>query len=145
MEEQFVNYDIAVKLKELGFDEKCLGYYADNKFKFFSDLENCNTNTEFGFYPTAPLLQQVLDWLREKQNIHIVISPNLRFNTVIGEELPEDLTYRVIFDNRFYLTYSDNKIPQLCFDLSRGYGFTSYSEAREQAILKALELVTNKN
>ena len=27
MEEQFVTYEIALKLKELGFDEKCLVWY----------------------------------------------------------------------------------------------------------------------
>ena len=31
MEEQFVPYELAIKLKELGFDEPCLGGFDDDK------------------------------------------------------------------------------------------------------------------
>ena len=31
MEEQFVTYEIALKLKELGFNEECFGYYHVNE------------------------------------------------------------------------------------------------------------------
>ena len=29
MEKEFVPYELAVKLKELGFDEECFGYYTE--------------------------------------------------------------------------------------------------------------------
>ena len=32
MKDQFVTYEIALKLKELGFDEECFAYYLDKKF-----------------------------------------------------------------------------------------------------------------
>lgn len=31
MKDQFVSYPIALKLKELGFDEPCFGYYTPMK------------------------------------------------------------------------------------------------------------------
>ena len=66
MKDKFVTPEIASDLKKLGYDEPCFGYYTSNdKFSMFVDVENCNTNNEFGFYPTAPLWQDVVDWLRE--------------------------------------------------------------------------------
>jgi hypothetical protein len=56
MNKDFVPYEQALVLKELGFDEPCFGYYIDNKFEFFADVRSCNTNSEFKFYPTAPKL-----------------------------------------------------------------------------------------
>ena len=151
MKEQFITYEIALKLKELGFDEGCLAYYGDNILIFDKhEYLECDIKANYVLgwknqvITLAPLWQQVIDWFREKYNIHITINPNLKFNTEIGEALPKDLTYRVIFDNRFYLTWSDNKIPVLCFDLSKGYNFKSYNEAKEQAILKAIELITQQ-
>ena len=35
MKEQFVTYEIALKLKELGFDEPCIAYY----FNRYGDVE----------------------------------------------------------------------------------------------------------
>ena len=31
MQEQFVTHEIALKLKELGFDKECLAWFAENK------------------------------------------------------------------------------------------------------------------
>ena len=71
MRDLFVSYELAVKLKEKGFDEPCFGYYADGNWSVFADTTTCNTNSEFGFYPTSPLYQQVIDWFREKHEIEI--------------------------------------------------------------------------
>ncbi len=70
----FVPSEIATKLKEVGFNEPCLGYFTDSKFFFFADVKNCNTNTEFGFYPTAPTYEQVKIWFMEKHLIFITVN-----------------------------------------------------------------------
>lgn len=31
MKDQFVTYELALQLKELGFKEKCLGYYVEEE------------------------------------------------------------------------------------------------------------------
>jgi hypothetical protein len=61
MEKEFVPYQQALELKELGFDEPCLMYYTDNGELYKSNL--------YGI--SAPLYQQVFRWFREKYNAHI--------------------------------------------------------------------------
>jgi hypothetical protein len=71
---EFAPYEQALALKELGFDGPCFGYYIDNKFEFFADVRSCNTNSEFGFYPTAPTFSQAFRWFRNKYNVHMTPS-----------------------------------------------------------------------
>ncbi len=76
LNDQFVTAEIALKLKQLGFNESCLGYYTYNnitKYKLWypvGDYKNSNCeNTDI----TAPLWQQAIEWLKEKHNIRISI------------------------------------------------------------------------
>lgn len=84
MKEQFVPYEIALKLKEKGFKqpksevEISINHYYSNKgvissYQYFSmnDVEKFNKNLDWTIY--APLWQQVIDWLREKHFIDIMI------------------------------------------------------------------------
>jgi hypothetical protein len=80
MDKEFVPYDIALAMKELGFDEPCFGYYAiyikTVDFDLFRDCEwEHRTNTywnseiaqdESAPYTVAPLYQQAFRWFREK-------------------------------------------------------------------------------
>jgi hypothetical protein len=89
MEKEFVNYEQALALKELGFDEKCIAKYtivpeddinwfsiaeqtiSDGK-QLFGGSKNYNTklyNDEGTI--SAPLKQQVFRWFREKYDAHI--------------------------------------------------------------------------
>ena len=114
MEEQFVTYEIALKLKELGFDECCLAVYFKNKFQLVKGFNINNVNlheaSEMGAI-LAPLWQQVIDWLREELNIHLYLP-----KSVYGG-------YVYVVDSK----YSDTI-------------YKDYYDAREQAILKAIEL-----
>jgi len=69
MNKEFISYEQALALKELGFDEPCFGYHTDNKFQFFADIRSFNTNSEFGFYPTTPTFSQAFRWFREKYGL----------------------------------------------------------------------------
>ena len=64
MEKEFAPYELAVKLKELGFDEPCFGYYRiDEKFMALTNYhENYNDSDS---RISAPLWQQAFDWFRE--------------------------------------------------------------------------------
>lgn len=75
MNEDFVPYEVAVKLKEKGYPQRCCGeydmigacYVKDGRFYkdgCIAPVENCFT---------APRIDQVLKWLREEKNIHIEI------------------------------------------------------------------------
>lgn len=73
MKQQFVPYELALKLKEKDFDKPCMYpfdkyFYMDTSYVEFIDWNEKYKNID-GFC-SAPLWQQVIDWLREK---HIAI------------------------------------------------------------------------
>ena len=147
MNKQFVTYEIALKLKELGFNEKCLAsYYTDDERNygkgdiydcrrklsssidfdpFKEEFDNFYINSNETYYVSAPLWQQVIDWLREKYNLCIEIQCPQREFDFYSWTIHEPLG---INDEEYNCqTYED--------------GFTNnYYKAREQAILKVLEL-----
>lgn len=72
MEKEFVPYELALKLKELGFDERCLAKYqkladfANYQFQLLQKERNCNIlDTAI----SAPLWQQAFDWFIEKYGL----------------------------------------------------------------------------
>ena len=69
MEKEFVPYDIALALKELGFDELCFGLF-DMRGKFIVKpfANQTMSENEFGGC-SAPLYQQAFRWFREKYNL----------------------------------------------------------------------------
>ena len=146
MKEQFVPYEIALKLKELGFDKECLAWFAENKeiqiapdvYKKWTSkpLTNLNIIKVFNIdCITAPLWQQVIDWLKEKHGIFVFIDMGKYYDSYAeaypfqawckiykNKELIHSITVRNKLDNENFIFYS-------------------YEEAREQAILKAIELI----
>lgn len=86
MEKQFVTYEIALKLKELGFDEPCLAYFESvydgltqkhaGRLVLGNKPEHLQSYKQLIYIfgqnnQLAPLWQQVIDWLREKHSILI--------------------------------------------------------------------------
>lgn len=74
MEREFVSYEQAVALKELGFDEMCFGFY--NSISFISS--KCkNSEPWMGNEVVAgPLKQQVFRWFREKYDYVAYVRAN---------------------------------------------------------------------
>ena len=87
MEKEFVTYEQALAVKELGFDEKCLTYYY-NEILVFTPIPSLNTNSFWvgkdNNFITAPLKQQVFRWFREKYGLGHTICPYY-FNANITE------------------------------------------------------------
>lgn len=78
MKEQFVPYEIALKLSEKGFDWHCLAVYMNGEFQIPRGFGMAIVTTEHvdilkGKAILAPLWQQVIDWFREKHFIDIMI------------------------------------------------------------------------
>ena len=69
MTREFVTYNQAVALKELGFDEPCFGKH-DLKYILLR-VEECKSqeNAQELDYILAPLYQQAFRWFREKHNL----------------------------------------------------------------------------
>ncbi len=99
MENLFVSHQLALMAKEKGFNEACMAIYSlgleknnMTQLQFNIDysivhstgayipiIDNffpkTKSNSEL-WVPTAPLYQQLIDWFRDKHNIHIVIDFN---------------------------------------------------------------------
>ena len=84
--EDFVSYDIAVKLKEKGFKEKCYAYYFPKGSELIFNhnpfsggiVEDClYSNNSLpnecmaSDFVDAPTISQVLKWLREEKKIYV--------------------------------------------------------------------------
>lgn len=129
MKKQFVTYEIALKLKELGFDEECLARYEGINW-LGSIKEWTGHKLEITFTPSqdtfswqlasAPLWQQVIDWFREKHQLHIELQTG---------------------DFKYYgVLYKSNENKHIGHDIWSTLDEIDYNDAREQAILKAIEL-----
>jgi len=95
MTKEFVPYELAWELKQLGFDEPCLAFYLDNDKKSFTKcMERADTNTwlkehmkVYGDATTAPLYQQAFRWFRENYALCIAIKPIDDKNLELGYNL----------------------------------------------------------
>ena len=126
MQREFVTYEIALKLKELGFNEECLAAFSDDEYHDLLHL--CENHTEGNFTIEssryrikAPLWQQVIDWFREKYGIYILIMPC---------RIPSNEIKYYIFKGK--LKWDWNELYNTC------------EEAREQEILKSIEICQKK-
>ena len=87
MSEDFVTYELAVKLKEKGFKEQCIAYYwekinehtpsfvvEDNMPEdglSILDLLSNHNQAEWSPFIDAPTISQVLKWLRKDKKVFI--------------------------------------------------------------------------
>lgn len=132
MKKQFVTYEIATKLSELGFNELCFCVYNRNKKLRFNNLHNpSDKNKDYkltknnGKIP-APLYQQVFDWFLETYKLYVIIIPTITnywtFKTTI------------ICDN-------ENEVPP--YKNVEAKDYSTYEEAKLQSIKKLIELCKN--
>ena len=153
LEKEFVEYEIAKDLKELGFKEKCLlinmGEYlfmgsgspkSNFKYVFKNDypayLGNGVSHPEYEI--NIPLYQQVIDWLIKEHNLFIdIFKWSVKY--YINDELQSP---RFLFDIDTYNDYSDDWIYQSVNDDLK---YETYQEAREAAIIKCIEIIKNEN
>ncbi len=83
MEKEFVNYEQALVLKELGFNEECLYYYnidrklfqVYNKYKINDTFKN--SDEDLNIMLSAPLYQQAFRWFREKYELEYNITKQI--------------------------------------------------------------------
>jgi hypothetical protein len=67
----FVPYELALELKQLGFDEPCLGYYLASSL--FISNDNVYNSTDIPVIK-APLYSQAFRFFREKHNLRCQIN-----------------------------------------------------------------------
>lgn len=77
MNEDFAPFELAVKLKEKGFDEPCYGYYhcngGNDSFELCGNGDRDFLNSKNQYRVAAPTISQVLKWLREEKKVFVLI------------------------------------------------------------------------
>ena len=81
MNKEFVKYEQAMALKELGFDEPCMAIYysKDKSFSWHHHKDHTNDEPALDsgeFNISAPTYSQCFRWFREKHNIDCYIDKN---------------------------------------------------------------------
>jgi hypothetical protein len=117
MEKEFVPYEIAGQLKELGFDEPCFGYFdCERDFQFVPNKK------KFLICEVArPTFSQVFRWFRDKHNllniIDCYISTPLEWFIRIDKISNDSLDYKMDIteesEDKVYLTYEEAEIACL--------------------------------
>jgi hypothetical protein len=138
MEKEFVPYELAVKLKAIGFDEPCLGYYHVNDgytkgyaFCYFDKPKFCESDTSV----LAPTFSQAFRWFREKFNIESYVDFcglkydfEIRFQRLADGENPPIMVYDHL-----------HSWSELNLDL-----FLTHEEAEKKLADKLIEIVETK-
>ena len=128
MKKEFIPYQQALALKELGFNEPCYATYSSNDKKLtgfpLEDMEGkpCNAldykwqNSKIHFTNiTAPLYQQAFRWFREKYWLD---------NAVLKDR---------------YVIETREDLPIWWY-----YGLNTYEEVELACLIKLIEIVKNK-
>jgi len=137
MKTEFVTYEIALELKELGFDEPCFAFFW-NTGKFYTCTDyphtiSYHTQNQLGDYnldsTSTPLYQQAFRWFREKHNLLGNVYSNAsgwlwEIHDSIGGT------------HRFGSGYSG--------DCEESGMFTSFDKAEHECLKKLIEIVKEK-
>jgi len=82
MESEFIPYEEALNLKELGFDKMCMKMYYD---KILSPTLGPGQYNHDWNIVSAPLWQQAFDWIRERHKLTSYLRRNKNFSPVSWE------------------------------------------------------------
>ena len=126
MTQEFVPYEQALALKELGFDEMCMGkfipYFSESGWLLeINERLQYSTNSLLGQGFSAPLYQQAFRWFRERYKLEGI--------TQCAEE-------RVWYKFGIYQLYGDCKIM-----ISAKLEFKTYEEAELECLKKLIQIV----
>jgi len=127
MEKEFIRYEQALALKELGFDEPCFGFYDESLY--FPNNENqygtfCNQILDTSSC-SAPTYQQAFRWFREKHDKYGVVNIDLSNN------LKDKIFVYMVEDKLGYI-------------IDRSEEYNTYEEAELDCLKKLIEIVNER-
>ena len=117
MNKEFITYEQALELKELGFDEDVIAYWEKNSLLKPIPMSDFINSFPVNDYPkadwiAAPLYQQAFRWFREKfeSTIHIYqYQDTQRWDFDVYDNTPEEED----FGNPSYDTYEEAELACL--------------------------------
>lgn len=129
MDKEFVSYEQALALKELGFDEPCFAYYdvCDGYAKGYSFCYSNVGSQDLELGCLAPLYSQVFRWFRENHNLYSHVRESYSFDKIL--EFVSQI-------NGSYVNHGIYDKP-----VNR---FETYEEAELACLIKLIELVKQK-
>lgn len=154
MEREFVPFEIAKKLRALGFDESCCAFYeeervvtkpemVDDKDQYrLSGWRTCKNSEVPTHYFAAATFSQAFGWFREKYQLEGEISKRYRWSA--NSPNPEETFYQWgIFD---FTKGRKNYIIWLSgYDADKGEkACTSHEEAELACLTKLIEIIESK-
>jgi hypothetical protein len=112
MKNEFIPYEQALELKELGFDEPCIAFYEPgNKQVQVVGVEQRYNNPELLRMEDfcAPTFSQAFSWFREEYALDSYIRPNLVY------DVPKTYQYNINdnIDDVWYNTYEEAELACL--------------------------------
>jgi hypothetical protein len=127
LEKEFVPPKQALELQELGFDEKCIGWYPNNTAALCVDgvyIGQRRSSSSYKLLVSAPTFSQAFRWFREKYGLYHSIA--------LDNSLEDDVNcdYQIINHNQ--------SISELETD------FKSYEEAELECLKKLIQIVKTK-
>jgi len=122
MKNEFVPYNLAIQLKELGFDEPCFGWWFADEEMLIIDKSTKSTSENI---IQAPLFQQSFRWFREKYKL---LSSEVYDRGLDNGKLPivHSYSFRIFNLNNFEDLYSNT--------------FKTYEEAELECLIKLIEI-----
>ena len=141
MNKEFVTYEQALILKELGFDEPCIGFFENNGKNSLLVTDSVNfTNTDLKVEGvSSPLYQQAFRWFRETYNMDVDI---IRDSEV---HYQDETRWIVKVSDWNNIRVKDFPIAQLKFpNTSHHTDFKSYDKALEKGLEEALKFIQNE-
>jgi len=142
--EEFVTYELAVKLKELGFNDPCFNLYDFRTKELMYKIPNIG---EVGTYKcanhnktnhiSAPLYQQAFRWFREK---HGLDGESCRYNLTHSEAKLLGINKTEV-SHVYIVIINGEDFPEL----DKMVYYTSKEEAERACLEKLIEIVESKS
>ena len=129
MNKEFIPYEQALALKELGFDEPCFGAWVNNEL-FITENEKPKIQSLSINQCTAPLYQQAFRWFRKKYKLYPEIGLHDR-------EDEETWRFTISILGYYELAYNQN--------VGKEPYHKTYEEAELACLKKLIEIVENKS
>lgn len=130
MEKELVSYEIALALKELGFNEPCFTYYYDISGELRKNI-SVDIHNGWTYFPNlklitlVPTFSQAFRFFRERHGLYGLYT--------MGD-----------YENNFYWQIWGNDYITKTYITASNYVFEKYEEAEQACLLKLIEIVKNK-
>ena len=152
MEKEFVPYEIALRMKALGFNEPCLAWFSDRNIRVVGTngctVSHLPFNSSFkddDEFVSAPTFSQAFRWFREKYDLHSLVCFDKQIDEIDDEELENPyFTYYYSINELWTKGKDYNKFTRGFVNIASNRDILSHEEAELDCLEKLIEIVEQK-